>query len=217
MRAILDAALDFLFPLRCSGCMKEGTYLCAACRYALPRAVKPADAWASALYDYRHRAVREALWKLKYRGVAELSAVLGESLYEALLADIAETRHWKKATLLYLVPVPLTPTKERARGFNQAKRLCEAILSRDREGLFAYLPDALRRTKDAKSQMSIKNRAARLKNAEGAFEVAAPELVEGKNIILIDDIITTGATLRDAHRALVAAGALDIRALTVAH
>lgn len=212
---MLDAILDFLFPPRCEGCRKEGTYLCDACLYVLPRAKPTADRWIAALYDYRSPPVQGALWKLKYRGVSEIAGLFGKILYDLALADAAEEKVWKNIGKISLVPIPLSEMKEKQRGYNQAELIAKAMAAEDAETLFSFEPGLLTRIKDGKSQMSVRNREERERNVRGAF--AAHEAAKGRRIIIVDDITTTGATLREARAALLAAGARDVTAVAVAH
>jgi competence protein ComFC len=105
----------------------------------------------------------------------------------------------------------------RERGFNQAQLLAEEISKLDGGTNFGLEKDVLKRPKDSEHQAHIKDKKGRLKNASGAFAVNNIESVKGKNIILIDDVVTTGATLHEAKRVLRQAGAKKVVAFTVAH
>ncbi|MDP3958460.1 MAG: phosphoribosyltransferase family protein [bacterium] len=228
LMGLFGAMLDFLFPLRCEGCGREGAYLCEMCLYALPRARAAREPWIAAIYEYRSPAVQGALWKLKYRGVADIAGLFGKILYDLArlnfapqnlggraLLDVAEKDALKNHGKISLVPVPLSERKARERGYNQAELLARAMAREDAEGLFSLELALLARTKDGRSQMSIRDRSAREANVRGAF--AAHETAKGRRIVLVDDIATTGATLRAARDALLAAGAREVTAVVVAH
>lgn len=127
-------------------------------------------------------------------------------LAEGMVAAYLDARELRGAEIA--VPVPLHPKRERDRGYNQSALLAQAFC--DHTGL-TLDPDALRRVRNTKPQ-SGKTREARLTGVVGAFE--ASDVVRGKRVLLIDDVLTTGATLIACADALIAAGAWDVVALT---
>ncbi len=108
-----------------------------------------------------------------------------------------------------LVPVPLSAQRLRQRGFNQAAQLARLLAPQK-----CWLT-ALQRPRETPSQRGL-TRAARLRNLRRAFTVPAPALVQGRHILLVDDVLTTGATLRGASQALLHAGAATVSVLAVA-
>ena len=183
-----------------------------------------------AVFRYRNVMARRMIWELKYRGnkkVARLCAeivwrVVGEKIKVGLV-DTASV----SATTTILIPIPLTRARRRERGFNQNELVIEEIMkivSENSNGKnfvgkqkFSFSFDALVKVRNTAPQSSIKNRTERLKNLSGCFDVPCPELVYGKNIILIDDVATTGSTLAEARTTLLQAGALSVRAIAIAH
>ena len=113
-----------------------------------------------------------------------------------------------------MVPIPFPPGRPRSRGYNQAERITLALLPH-LAGTVSYAPDVLRR-QERKSQVEVKPHD-RKKNIAGAFSVNNPAKVSGKEIILIDDVVESGATLSDARRALTDAGATEVIAIAIAH
>ncbi|MDH4229035.1 MAG: ComF family protein [Nitrospirota bacterium] len=111
-----------------------------------------------------------------------------------------------------IVPVPLHASRLRQRGFNQSARVAAALAARLGVPLAV---EALWRTVDTPSQVGMRRRQ-RLRNVARAFSVPEAERVEGKNILLVDDVITTGATLNACARALRRAGAIRVHAWAVA-
>ena len=116
-----------------------------------------------------------------------------------------------------LVPIPLSGSRLRERGFNQALLLCESLVALDNNQNFKLEKNVLIKPKETEHQAKIEDRQKRLKNIIGSFAVKNPELIQKKNIILIDDITTTGATLHEAKKILRAAGARKVIAFTIAH
>ena len=166
-------------------------------------------------FDYRDRLVRQAVFELKYRGNKKVARLLATTLYDELLAFLEEYAPLTNFTEPLLVPIPLSKTRESERGFNQCKLLVDILLEMDGGRNFT-LSFALTKCKDTGSQTKMDTRKKRLENLRGCF-VADGKAVEGRNIILIDDVATTGATLVEARKTLLRAGARKVIAFTVAH
>ena len=190
----------------CDGCgapfeydLGEGVR-CAACM-ARPRAF--AAARAACLYD---EAVRDPILKLKHADRPDLAALfalwIGRSARDLIAGADA------------VAPVPLHPLRLLRRRYNQAAEIARPLARR--EGL-AYLPDALVRRRATESQAG-KSGSGRKRNVAAAFAVPPGKrrLVAGRRILLIDDVMTTGATLEGCARALKAAGAARVDVAVVA-
>ena len=145
--------------------------------------------------------VRDAVHRLKYGGEYARAAWAGEHLAPTLCR-----LGWRADLLL---PVPLHPIRLRQRGYNQSAKLAAALGKR----LDVTVRDALVRERNTRPQVDL-SAVERRRNVDGAFN--ARERLDGRHVVLIDDVMTTGATLLDCARACRAAGAADVRALTVA-
>ncbi|MGB7134402.1 MAG: ComF family protein [Acidobacteriaceae bacterium] len=214
----------------CSSCWNDlpaqSNALCARCGEALasdpeltgetlcrPCRVQPPD-FAKAIAHGAYRGtLRTLLHLLKYDGMEPMAARLGALLAHQLLAvpDLPPD--------LLVVPVPLFRKKQRQRGFNQAGLLARgaiASLRRRRPDMAVRpAPELLERRRATESQAGLTPHQRRV-NLRGAFFVPRPAAVEGKNILLIDDIYTTGATARACSAALRRAGAASVWVATVA-
>lgn len=216
---IFNFLLEFIFPSRCFSCKKDAAFLCGSCLSLLPAGngenIKGIE--ITARFQYRHPVVRRALWLLKYRGKKALADILSETLWE----DVAEIMHehfiFERKQKILVLPVPLSKRRQHKRGFNQSELLAKGLLSCADEKTIEVRSDILRRVRDTKSQMEIKNRAKRLDNVSGCFCVERPEYVRGKDIIIVDDIVTTGATMREAQKVLEQSGARSVYGVAVAH
>ena len=139
--------------------------------------------------------MQHLMHQLKYKGNKEL----GKQLGRLMGYDLQKTGRFN--TVNYLVPLPLFPSKEKRRGYNQATILCEGIAEvMDVE----ILRDVITRTQFTETQ-TRKGRIERWQNMEGKFDLVKPEKIQGKNILLVDDVITTGATLEACGQELLQA------------
>ena len=172
---------------------------CGACRRH-----PPAFAYARAAAHYGDRA-RAALHAFKFGGRRALAAPLGD-----LLAELGPALPLPAVDLI--VPVPLHPRRERERGFNQSWLLARRVAAAWR---VTARVDALTRRVATAPQTALGADARRV-NVAGAFRVRRPELVAGRHVLLVDDIMTNGATAGACARALREAGAATVGVVTVA-
>ena len=203
--ALGECFLDLFFPRKCVGCSVDGAWICEKCRVV--GAVWSEDG-VVALYSLEEKVIREAMHTLKYNGVFEIADVL-----------VDMTAKWARIEDLFpvgavLVPVPTSVKRERERGYNQAGLLADAF------GKWAGLEvvsDVLVK-RNVKTQVG-KNAEEREASLAGAFQVVPGEMLEvlkRKPVVLIDDVYTTGSTVRAVRRVLVEAGVSDVRVVVVA-
>ncbi len=156
--------------------------------------------------------LRQAILHLKFYGREHLGLRLG-----ALLANTWEALPGLDSPVI--VPVPLHPSRRRQRGFDQAELLARGLIRGLRRGnRFRSLQTALntlRRTRATPPQVGL-SASARRENVRGVFSVARPERVRNRVVVVVDDVMTTGATLSACARALKQAGASSVLALTLA-
>ena len=202
---MLAAVADAMVPPRCAGCGTPGKWLCVACRLSsdpVRSSAGPVAVGAAGAYE---GPLLEAIHRYKYRGERALAAELGDLVAAVAAADLARGER-----IDAVVPVPLHRERAKTRGYDQAQLLAARVA--DRIGL--ELHPALHRIRWARAQVDL-DRTARARNVEGAFVASAGSLA-GARVALIDDVTTTGATLRAAAAAARAAGARAIRAYVVA-
>jgi competence protein ComFC len=223
----LDRVLNFVFPVRCVSCRKMGELLCDVCLGSLEpvedfRCIvcgRPAVggfthpscntkyAPERALAAFRYSGTAKAAVKaLKYKGVRELS----KSITWLMLEDLAE-KGVSFGSEAVLVPLPISFWRRGERGFNQAQLIAEAL--GEKLGLEIY-KDALRKINDTPSQTGL-DRKRRTANVRGAFAVGS-ESVRGKDVLLVDDVLTTGATVREAAKVLKKSSCGQVWVLTFA-
>jgi ComF family protein len=219
--SLLDQFFDLLFPKKCLACKKEGRAFCAECRGKIPLETSPFASDTISVWQYDHPILQKTLWKLKYRGKQELAHDLAESLYDKLMETLAENELFANPAgnineRYILIPIPIHKNRQKERGYNQSELLAKELALLD-PSLFALETNVLKKSKETPSQVSVKNREQRLRNIHGSFTVTHPKKISGKNIIVVDDVTTTGATLAEARKVLRKAGVKSVLCLTLAH
>ncbi len=218
----MHALLDFIFPPRCAGCDRPGTVWCAECDHAVPRIDRHAACrrcGASA-----KGACTECSGRRFAFGGARCASLLrapvshavvalkdgGERRYAGVLAGLlAEACDGWLSAGEALVPVPASPAAVRRRGFDHARDITRALARMTSASIATPLRSADRRDQ---RELGIEERFA---NRAGAFSVVGPGSVPSC-AVLVDDVLTTGATADAAARALLSAGCRSVRVLTVA-
>src|SRR3989338_3908795 len=220
---IFRLILNILFPQTAKAAELEAMSA-ATFREAVPALSFQPQKWILALFPYENPLVKTAVWEVKYRGNKTIARLAGTLIADELtewlpghpgnktsarlagtliadeltewLAELAKTETFREPLL---IPIPLAPKRARERGFNQCELLAREIIRIIPE-MIELTTDILIKTKETESQTKSKNRAERIKNLEGCFDVKNPEQIKNRNIVLLDDVTTTGATLTEAGR-----------------
>lgn len=216
-RRMFDAIMSAIFPRRCVQCAKDGDILCDSCLATLPRASMAdiPDTWA--VFPYRHPAVKDLIWALKYKGDLSAVAVCARALRDDMMELLYDEELFTGFTHPVVVPIPLSARRMRERGYNQSERIAKQLIEEIGDKHIFCDPSLLARTKDGARQAKTTSKTERQKNMAGCFSVPDSSRVRGKHIILIDDVTTTGATLAEARKTLRQAGARRVICFTVAH
>jgi ComF family protein len=226
LREMWEGFLHLLFPEICVACGQDlpvtGTCFCLTCQLALA----PSDMYmlreneftdrfwgrlplegGAALYHFTRKSpVQRALHQLKYHNKPDIGIKIGREFGKKLRdAEIFRS-------VDAIIPVPLHPKKERLRGYNQSLMFAQGIAET------MYLPvlnTVLTRNKFTASQ-TRKKRIERFQNVEQVFTVKKPALVEGRHLLLVDDVLTTGATLEICGRMLLEVPGTKLSLATIA-
>ncbi len=220
MNRLASFVLDLLFPARCPWCgavAGKAPHDCEMLRQAealrlparpLPEPEGLAEDWrlkaAWACFAYEE-PVRGAILRMKFEAERNLAVPMGQQLAlrceDCGISEAADV----------LVPVPVSTATRRARGYNQSALVAWELARRT---ALPCRPGALEKVRETAPQREL-SRAGRLTNVAGAYR-AQPAELEGRRVLLVDDIFTTGSTLNECAKTLLAAGAAECRALCIA-
>lgn len=210
---IHSAVLDLLFPRKCIFCNKllnPGEHdLCDECAGSAPEfgssdeEIPGITRW-TAVWSYEDM-VRKALLDYKFNGKQHYSAIFGRALADKITGEFPG-----QYDLITYVPVSFR--RKLKRGYDQVHLLAKAVA---RE-LGKKPASTLKKIRHNRAQSSLEDRRLRSQNVKGVYTVKDPGLIAGKSILLIDDIITTGSTIAECARVLLAAGAAEVLCIAVA-
>jgi len=200
---LLATAFELIAPERCAGCGSYGRQLCESCLRSIA-SKRPVERFAGlrilALGEY-DGILRRAVHALKYRNHPGIGCALGELLARRVLASTCRPE--------VVIPVPLHAARQRARGYNQAE-----VIARSFGNL--HEPNALARIRATSVQARL-DRPGREQNVARAFAPGPrADRIYGNSVVLVDDVVTTGATMRACAAILKSAGAAAVSAAAVA-
>jgi|WetSurMetagenome_2_1015567.scaffolds.fasta_scaffold156099_2 ComF family protein len=226
-RELADDLIGLFFPNLCLGCgqtlIRGEETICNICHFHFPKTyfhndpeniVRRAfwgrvdlEAAAAYLYFQKGSTVQHLLHQLKYKGRQEIGIRIGK--WYGL--ELREAEAFRDVEMI--IPVPLHPGKLRRRGYNQSQLFAEGLAATMK---IECMPGCLYRKVDSKTQ-TRKSRYDRWENVEDIFAVRHPEKITGRQIMLVDDVITTGATLESCARALLDVPGVKICLATIAY
>lgn len=168
-----------------------------------------------ALFDYRDDTIRNMIWSLKYRKNKKIAKIFAQIFYDFLMEEFADLKIYSNFENPILIPIPIHKKLRRKNGYNQTELLAKELYKIG--DLFDSLQNKnLVKVKNTPHQTKLP-RNKRLENIKGAFAVKNTEMIKNKNIVLLDDVTTTGATLKEAQKILIKAGAKKVIGITIAH
>ena len=227
LKSLGNFLLNLFFPISCYGCDRAGVYLCQKCFKTIKlqeRQTKTFNLKRENLKeifiagDYEDKLLAKLITAFKYEGIKDLGFDLGKFLNFFWDGKIKIIKLENKELAFRLensliIPLALTKARRKERGFNQAEILAK-ILARE----FSYQLFLGLKRKGRKKHQAKLSEKQRLKNVSGQFFIPEKErtFLSGRDIILVDDVITTGATLNEAARILKEAGAKEIFTLVLA-
>ena len=226
-KSLLSNFLHLIYPHNCEGCgtdtLNEDSFLCAKCLYELPETgfsgvtdnpvekklygrIRFEQAGAG-FYFTKHGLLQHLIAELKYKNNKEMGFYLGKLLGYQLLA----TNRFDEVEAL--VPLPLNIKREHKRGYNQSQLICEGIVSVWKRPI---INDAISRIIYTETQTN-KNLSNRWDNVYGAFAIADDSKLKGKHVALVDDVITTGASMEACGSELLKVEGLKLSVLSIGY
>ncbi len=227
LQKILSDTLHLFYPHICNGCgsdlLPETNLLCLKCINDLPEtnfaaiADNPVEKlfWGrinvetahSEFYFAKESLIQHLIHQLKYKGNSQIGFYMGKLMGTSILNS---TRY---KNIDALIPLPLYPDKERKRGYNQAAVICEGMSSVMN---VPVMKDIVVRQHYTDTQTK-KHRTERWQNVEGSFLVRHPLLLQNKHVLLVDDVVTTGATLEACGMVIKNTGQVGLSIAALAH
>ena len=225
LQSIISATVHLFYPHVCTGCgsdlIQQDNLICLKCITDLPEtnfaqhAGNPIEKifWGriplvaahTQFYFSKESLIQQLIHQLKYKGDQEIGIYLGEIMGRSLL----NSNRFKNID--YLIPLPLFADKERKRGYNQAAVICKGMSDVMNIPVLLHVVNRKRFTET----QTKKHRKERWENVADSFIVADLEKIKGKNILMIDDVITTGATLEACGNAILAAEDVKLSVATL--
>lgn len=225
VRDVITDFVSLLYPRYCFACreglVKGEETICSGCMLELPQTnyhLDPANPlykrlngriplkFAAAYFLFRKGGkVQHLLHELKYNNHPEIGITLGE-VYGQVLTQLQDHR------FSVIIPVPLHASRKRKRGYNQSEEFAKGLS----KSLNVSYADALRRTTKTETQ-TRKTKLKRWQNVSEVFEVKNPTEIENQDVLLVDDVITTGATIEACAQVLLACGCSSISIASIAY
>lgn len=219
--------LNVLFPVCCNGCskllLKNENVICTKCLHNLPRTyhhniketeihkafygLVPFEFGASFLYFTKKGISQNLIHNLKYKNRQEIGAYLG-NLYSNELKNLEIFNE-----IDFIIPVPLHKERFHERGYNQITTFCKSI---EKNLTIPMLEDVLVKTKNLKS-VTDKSKESRLENNKNVFSIENQDKIEGKHLLIVDDVFTTGATIEACAKEILKIKNTKISILTMAY
>jgi ComF family protein len=224
---VFKSLLHLFFPFTCCGCgtdlLTENILFCIYCQAGMPLtrfeffSANPIEkifwgrteirAAAAHLYFTTGSAVQRSLHLLKYKGRKDIGIYFGQRMAVTLI----QSRRFNDCEII--VPLPLFASREKKRGYNQSSMIAEGM---SHQLKMPVVHDAVFRVKKTETQ-THKSRIQRWKNMESTFEIRDPKKIAGKHILLVDDVVTTGASLEACAHALLTIPGVSISIACLAH
>ena len=210
---LYDALMQLLFPAKCILCgkllNKEEQDLCRECTVSVPQYPKTKETLQfldsfTAVWYYEGN-VRRSLLRYKFYNARSLSCGYGRALAE----KVRQENPWGFDCITW---VPVSPKRRRERGYDQVELLAKAV---GKELTMDPVP-LLKKIRHNRPQSGISGAAERRANVQGVYQATSPEAISGKRILLLDDVITTGATAGECARVLRSHGAKEVHCAAVA-
>lgn len=216
IKKIFSGLIKTIFPRKCIGCGVPDFWICEKCITKIPKSNNNPFDWSVSVFTYQNRVVRKAVWLLKFNKkhsvLEDLKLPINKSFDSFLSKKKISDKNGEK---IFLIPIPITKRSQEKRGYNQSELLAKCISKNRAEVRIEN--GVLFKSKNHISQNKIKNRKERWENVKNSFSVKNIEKLRGQTVILVDDVVTTGATIQEAKKVLNKNGVKKVFAFSVGH
>jgi ComF family protein len=216
LQALCATLLDVVFPKEACVLVSEQVTL-QTLEHCAVRVFASTSFPCIAPFPYSHKKVTALIHALKYHGYTHAASKLGNALAPYLIEELSEKRQFGQYEYPVIIPIPLHNNRFEKRGYNQSELIARALFEALQDQRTTLVSQQLVRCKDTAPQAKSVEKHTRIANMQNAFSVPNKKEVAGKDIILLDDVVTTGATLGTAREALLRAGAREVLCVAVAH
>jgi len=209
MRNLFNYILNTIFPTECLSCGTKGPDICDICILNILPPKEQNYPWITSLGNYHDEIIRKIMWHIKSQPNNRAAKILANAFGDMIKNRPEHPISW------ILVSIPINKQRFRERGYNQSELLAKSFS----KAFNLTTLSILIKIHHTKKQGTSKTREERMENITNSFGVykKSQELIKNKNIILIDDITTTGSTLIEARDVLLRAGAQKVLAFTIAN
>lgn len=210
IKSCLTKIITIFFPPNCYNCRKEGFTLCSTCLKCCKKSIDSPALYIKSIYSFHDPLIKKVVHAIKYFHRRDLIEPLTQTLANEIKGYISTLNI--DTSNLVLVPIPMPRLRKYMRGYNQAELIA---LELSKQCSLPVKTNILTRKYSPKRQVTTKTKSERLQNQRNSFETISS--VKNMSIILVDDVTTTGATLTEARKILLKAGAKSVFAVTIAH
>lgn len=211
LQMLFSTILALFFPKKCFGCCIESYSLCGKCISQTKKSITSPHTSYKSYYSFKDPLIRRSIHAIKYFQRKDLIEPLTKATIPLVESIFEENPPMNRENTLF-IPIPMLRIRKYIRGYNQAE-IIASILSKEMHT--HYTTKLLICNKHKKRQVTTTSRNERIINLRNSF--IAPYDVSKYHIILVDDVITTGATIDEAMRTLMKKGAKSVYAITLAH
>lgn len=209
MKNILIQILDFIFPPKAEE-IELRDISPEKLMEISPKSLKNEFPYIHSLFSYKYHLIRELIWQIKYKKNRQALKCAGYALYNELIS-----MYDNNYNAIVLIPIPISKQRRKERGYNQTELIINEIIKLDINKKFNKDFELLIRVKNIDKQ-TFKNRNERLTNTEHIFKVIK-QVQKNQRVVIIDDVSTTGSTLKEARNEILSNGYSDVKCLTIAH
>lgn len=205
--------IDILFPETCVLCNTSNSSLCESCILSLDTFYTTHNAWTHCIFSYTDPKVRSLIHSLKFRNIRSLRQKIASIAHESILSIKADSVTFPPGRIT-LLPVPKLQSHYLKLGSDALTDICKNIVNQNKE-LYSLDKHSISRI-NKKAQVGL-SRKERLTNMKDAFRVSPEHKLQDKTICIIDDVMTTGSTVRELRNVCLQAGAKNVYILVIAH